>query len=124
MFSRGIRGAITIDTDSAEQIEKATVELYSQMIESNNINSENISHILFSVTKDIKSAFPAKFVRENFDIQYVPLLCFNEMDVEPALKRCIRILMVVNTDKLQNEIKHIYLGGAKVLRADLTSDSD
>lgn len=119
MFSRGIRGAITIEDDNQELMEKATIELFSKMIESNDVEIENISHILFTLTKDLKSAFPAKFVRRNFKIQYVPLLCVNELDVEPSLKKCLRILMVVNTEKKQDEIKHIYLGGAKILRSDL-----
>lgn len=119
MFSRGIRGAITIEEDNQELMEKATIELFTKMIKSNDVEIENISHILFTLTKDLKSAFPAKFVRRNFKIQYVPLLCVNELDVEPSLKKCLRILMVVNTEKKQDEIKHIYLGGAKILRSDL-----
>lgn len=119
MFSRGIRGAITVDEDNQEMLEKATVELYGKMVELNGVKSEDISHIFFSLTKDLKSAFPAKFVRRNFQIQYVPLLCVNEMDIEPSLKHCLRILMVVNTEKSQEDIKHVYLGGAKILRSDL-----
>lgn len=122
MFSRGIRGAITVDEDNQEMLEKATVELYSKMVELNDVKSEDISHILFSLTKDLKSAFPAKFVRRNFQIQYVPLLCVNEMDIEPSLKHCLRILMVVNTEKSQEDIKHVYLGGAKILRSDLVNE--
>ncbi len=122
MYSRGIRGAITIDADTPEMIEKATVELFSKIIESNEIAIEDISHILFTMTKDLKTSFPAKFVRRNFKIQYVPLLCVNEMDIEPSLKKCLRILMVVNTEKKQNEIKHVYLGGARILRSDLVSE--
>lgn len=119
MFSRGIRGAITVEQDTKEQLEKATVELYSKIVEANDLKTENISHIIFTLTKDLKSAFPAKFLRENFDIPYVPLMCMNELDVELSLQKCLRVLVVVNTDKKQDEIKHIYLGGAKVLRRDL-----
>lgn len=122
MVSRGIRGAITVDEDSQESLEKAAVELYSKIIETNQVETENISHIIFTMTKDLKSAFPAKFIRRNFNIQYVPLICVNEMDIEPSLKKCLRMLVVVNTDKKQNEIKHIYLGAAKILRSDLVTD--
>ena len=123
MFSRGIRGAITVEDDNQELLENATVELFSKMIELNEVEFENISHVVFTLTKDLKSAFPAKFVRRNFPVQYVPLLCMNEMDIEPSLKRCLRILMVVNTDKKQDEIKHVYLRGAKILRSDLANES-
>ncbi len=124
LYSRGIRGAITVDEDTQEALEQATVELYSKMIAQNDIKTEDISHIMFTLTKDLKSAFPAKFVRKNFKIQYVPLICVNEMDIEPSLKKCLRILMVVNTEKKQDEIKHVYLGGAKILRSDLLSKED
>ena len=120
--SRGIRGAITLEQDTTEQLEKATVELYSKIIEANEVKTEDISHIIFTLTKDLKCAFPAKFLRENFDMPFVPMMCFNELDVEASLEKCLRILIVVNTNKRQDEIKHIYLGGAKVLRKDLTSD--
>mgnify|MGYP000263047640 CR=1 FL=1 len=69
MFSRGIRGAITVDEDSQDLLEKAAVELYSKMIEANEVKTEDISHIIFTMTKDLKSAFPAKFIRRNFNIQ-------------------------------------------------------
>lgn len=119
MFSRGIRGAITVEQDTKEQLEKATVELYSKIVEANDVKTEDISHIIFTLTKDLKCAFPAKFLRENFDIPYVPMMCMNELDVESSLQKCLRVLVVVNTDKKQDEIKHIYLGGANVLRSDL-----
>lgn len=119
MYTRGIRGAITVTEDSPKAIEDATVKLLSKIIESNNVEIENISHILFTLTKDLKSAFPAKFARENFDIKYVPLMNVNELDIDGSLKKCLRILMVVNTTKAQNEINHIYLEGASVLRSDL-----
>ena len=119
MYTRGIRGAITVTEDSPKAIEDATVKLLSKIIESNNVEIENISHILFTLTKDLKSAFPAKFARENFDIKYVPLMNVNELDVDGSLEKCLRILMVVNTTKAQNEINHIYLEGASVLRTDL-----
>lgn len=119
MYTRGIRGAITVTEDSPKAIEDATVKLLSKIIESNNVEIENISHILFTLTKDLKSAFPAKFARENFDIKYVPLMNVNELDVDGSLKKCLRILMVVNTSKTQSEINHIYLEGASVLRLDL-----
>lgn len=122
MYSRGIRGAITIDEDTPELIEKAVVELFGKILETNEVETDDISHILFTMTKDLKASFPAKFIRRNFQVQYVPLLCVNEMDVEPSLKRCLRILVVVNTEKTQKEIKHIYLGGAKILRSDLVNE--
>ena len=119
MLARGIRGAITVNDDSVESIKEATIELFQAVLDANSVNTADIAYILFTMTKDLKSAFPAKFARENFDIKYVPLMNVNELDVEPSLEKCLRLLMVVNTEKSQDEIKHIYLKGAKVLRPDI-----
>lgn len=124
MYSRGIRGAITVESDTQEDLEKASVELFKQIIQKNEIEIKDISHIIFTMTKDLKNTYPAKFIRRNFDIQYVPLLCVNEMDIEPSLKKCLRMLVVVNTEKEQNQIKHVYLGGAKILRSDLANEQN
>ena len=85
----------------------------------NEVEAENISHVIFTCTKDINAAFPAKFARELFDWQYVPMMCYNELDVPNSLPLCIRALVVINTQKSQQEIKHVYLKGAAVLRPDL-----
>ena len=119
MYTRGIRGATTVNIDTPEAIKKATIELFDEIINVNEINYEDISHIIFTMTSDLKSAYPAKFVREHFNLKYVPLACMNELEIENSLKKCIRILIVVNTNKSQSEIKHIYLAGAKTLRKDL-----
>ena len=114
MFSRGIRGAITVENDTVEEIGQATVEMFSKIIELNDVKIEDISHIIFTMTKDLKTAFPARFMRANFDVSYVPMMCMNELNIEPSLTKCIRVLVVVNTEKTQQEIKHVYLKGAKV----------
>jgi chorismate mutase len=39
------------------------------------------------------------------------------------LSRCIRILIQINCQKTQLEIKHCYLRGAKILRKDLIKET-
>ena len=119
MFTRGIRGAITVKNNTIEDIKKATITLVSEMIEKNNIKLSDVSHCIFTMTNDLDAAYPAKFVREELKFDYVPLLCFNELNIQNSLKMCIRALIVINTEKTQEEIKHIYLEGAKILRPDL-----
>ena len=121
MTTRGIRGAITVDSNTSEDIEIATIELLKGLLTQNNIETENISHVIFTLTKDLNAAFPAKFARKNFDWDFVPMMCFNELDIENSLKMCLRVLVVVNSDRKQNEIKHVYLKGAKALRPDLNN---
>ena len=120
MFSRGIRGAITVEFDTPDNIKEATIELVTEILEKNSIKTEDISHVIFTLTKDLKSAFPAKFAREYLNFSSVPMMCFNELQIDGSLEKCLRILIVVNTEKQQEEIQHVYLKGAKVLRSDLT----
>ena len=48
-----------------------------------------------------------------------PLMCQVEIDVPGALPRCIRVLMLINTELKPEEVQHIYLRGARQLREDL-----
>lgn len=119
MLIRGIRGATTIDQDQGQQIIEATQELLQIMIEKNQLETEDIASVLFTTTSDIKSAFPALAAR-NLGWDKVPLMCCQEIEVSGSLPLCIRILMHVNTNKKQAEMKHIYLKEARKLRADLS----
>ncbi len=120
MYQRGIRGAITVDSNSIEDIKKATIELISEIKKNNNYKESDISNVIFTMTKDLDAAYPAKFAREKFmEWQYIPMMCVQELDIENSLQKCLRILIVINTDLAQNEIKHVYLKGAEKLRKDL-----
>ena len=122
LVSRGIRGAITINSDTKEEIKSATVELLNEMIKQNEIDIEDIAFAIFTVTKDIKSDFPAKYARLEMGFKYVPMMNYLEADITGAIEKCIRVMLNVNTSKKQNEIKHIYLRDAKKLRQDLNQD--
>jgi chorismate mutase len=50
----------------------------------------------------------------------VPLLCAREVPVPGSLPRVIRTLVHYYADE-DHEPRHVYLGAAKVLRADLES---
>lgn len=115
---RGIRGAITVDVNQEEDILLASHELLVEMLSKNDVDQQDIVSIFFSVTKDLDQAFPAKAARQ-MGLLDTPLLCLNEIDVENGLKKCIRLLMHVNSNKDQASIKHCYLKGAIILRPDL-----
>jgi len=119
MFCRGIRGATTLQADTKEEIQKATVELLNKMLEENDIKKEDIAFAIFTTTTDIKAAFPAKFARIDCGFNFVPMMCYHELDVKDSLKMCLRILLNINTTKTQKDIKHIYLKGAAALREDI-----
>ena len=120
--TRGIRGATVVSSNISEDIEKATVELTNEIIAQNSIMVQDIAFAIFTLTKDLNAAFPAKFARLNCGFDMVPMMCYQELDVPNSIRMCLRVLFVVNTDKNQNEIKHVYLKGAKSLRTDLERD--
>lgn len=116
---RGVRGAITVLEDKEGEIVSATERLVRQMIQENQISSNDVASIFISVTEDISATFPAKAVRLIEGWTYVPVMCMNEIPVPNGLKKCIRVMMHVNTSTVQEDIQHIYLDGAEVLRPDL-----
>ena len=89
------------------------------MIAENDIHPSNVSHIFISATKDINAAFPAQALRKIEGWKYVPVMCMAEMDVPNSLSKCIRIMMVVDTERKQEEINHVFLHNAVQLRPDL-----
>lgn len=108
MAVRGIRGATTAPGNNPDDIYQATSELLTEMISANSILTEDIASVFFSATLDLNSAFPARAARD-MGWSRVPLFCHTEIDVPGALKQCIRILMLVNTNLAQDHIRHIYL---------------
>ena len=116
---RGIRGATTVREDSSQEVLTATRELLEAIRQSNGFKVDDIASILFTVTQDVRSAFPAEAAR-SIGWDRVPLLCFQEIQVPGSLPRCIRVLVHVNTEMTQQEIKHVYLHEAAALRRDLT----
>ncbi len=122
MFVRGVRGAITVEENSAEAILSATEEMLVWLIEANGIEEDDVASVLFTSTPDINAAFPAKAAR-NMGWRHVALMGFQEIDVPEGLKMCVRVLIHWNTDKSNHELKHAFLRGAMALRPDLVKKS-
>ncbi|MCZ8520530.1 MULTISPECIES: chorismate mutase [Paenibacillus] len=120
MFVRGIRGAITVEHNEENEILSATTELLHQIVLENGIVPEEIAGVFITVTPDLTAAFPAKTIRQMQDWTLVPLMCSLEIPVEGSLPKCIRFMVMVNTEKKQDEIVHVYLREAMRLRPDLT----
>lgn len=118
MRCRGIRGAITVPDNDREDIMTATKKLLNEILRANEIEIDDIGAIFFSTTPDLDAEFPAAATRELGWPQHIALLCAHEMNVPGALPHCLRILMLVNTEKKAEEIAHIYLGEAKKLKED------
>jgi chorismate mutase len=115
---RGVRGAITVERDDATLLLDATERLLRAIVAENDIRSDDVASALFTLTPDLVSQFPAAAARR-MGWTLVPLLNFTEIAVPDGLPRVIRVLLHVNTDKRQDQIVHVYLDGARVLRPDL-----
>ncbi len=115
MITKGVRGAITVENNTKEDIKSATIELLEKLIKENNIKKENISHAIFTLTNDLNAEFPAKFARLDFGWDNIAMMCFHELDVPNSLEKCLRVLVVVNVED-NFEPKFVYLKGAEKLR--------
>lgn len=115
---QALRGATTIDADTAEQVYERVEALLAQMFERNALHHDDIIDIFLTATNDIHSVFPAAAAR-SFGLGDVPLLCAQELDIEGAAPRCIRILAHVYTETPRADLRHVYLEGAAGLRDDL-----
>jgi chorismate mutase len=113
---RALRGATTVDQDTPEQVTQRTQALLAAMVARNGVDHKRVISVLFTVTDDIHSMFPATAARAA-GFGDVPLLCARELDINGAQPRCIRVMMHLETSN--EDLHHIYLEGARGLRDDL-----
>jgi len=113
-----LRGATTVDADEPSLIEQAVVEVLGELLARNGLTEQDCISILFTVTPDLVSAFPATAARLG-GFGEVPLICAQEIPVPGATPRCIRVLLHVHTPRSRAELHHVYLRGAQGLRDDL-----
>ncbi len=116
--THAIRGATSVDEDDPKQIAEATRELLGQIVERNSLEVEEIVSVLFTVTHDLRSAFPALAAREMGWVG-VPLLCASEIPVEGSMERCLRALVQVEPRAPRPLDTHVYLRKAIALRPDV-----
>jgi chorismate mutase len=116
---RGVRGATTVESNTREAILEASRELLAEIVRLNDIEADDVASVWFTTTPDLNAEFPAVAAREDFGWHNVALMCAHEMSVPGSLPMCLRILLHINTERAQNQIRHVYLRGAAVLRQDL-----
>ena len=117
MKVRGIRGATTVEANNREEILSATHEVLQQMISENDVPEDDISAVFFTTTRDLNAEFPAAAARIHMGWTNAALMSGHEMDVPGSPQKCIRVLMLVNTQKNSDEINHVYLRRAVNLRS-------
>lgn len=118
MKFRGVRGAITVEENTAGAIWSATAELLQTLIAANGIEEDDVASVIFSCTPDLNAAYPAKAARD-LGWRQVALMGCVEMDVPGGVPRCIRVLIHWNTTRRNAELRHVFLRGAQALRPDI-----
>ena len=120
MALRGIRGAITVSSNTKEDIWQAALQVITEILSKNKLKAEQIGAAIFSSTEDLTAAFPSTGIRKLPIFSLVPLFDTREPAIENSLPMCVRLLLLVDTDKNPRDICHVYLGNAKYLRPDLS----
>jgi chorismate mutase len=115
---RAIRGATQVGANDRESILEGTAELVSEVMTRNELCTDDVISVIFTVTPDLDAEFPALAARK-IGFHDVPLLCANEIPVSRALPRVVRLMMHVNTDRPRSDVQHVYLRGAAALRLDI-----
>ncbi len=118
MALRAVRGAVQLDVDERVHLVSSVAELVKAVLDENGLAPDDLVSVLFTATPDIHSEFPALAARQT-GLGAVPLLCAQELDIDGAMPRVVRLLAHVETDRPRDEIKHVYLRGAAALRRDL-----
>lgn len=114
---RAVRGAITVAADTSDDIREGTIELLQTILERNDLVHDDLVSIIFTVTHDLVSDFPAVAARE-IGLASVPLLCSQEIPVAGSMPRCVRVMVHCYAPP-ERRIRHVYLRDARQLRLDL-----
>ena len=115
MLCRGIRGATVAAANTKEEILSATQELLRKMLAANYVDKNSVACMFFTTTPDLNAEFPALAARQ-MGWTDTALMCNQEIPVPGSLQKCIRIMVLFNTEKRPEDIRHVYMNGAEVLR--------
>ncbi|MEU6948385.1 chorismate mutase [Streptomyces sp. NPDC046332] len=118
MAVRAVRGAVQLERDEAGHMSERVEELLTTVLERNGLEPDDLISVWFTATPDLHSDFPAAAARR-IGIVDVPLICAQELDIEGAMPRVVRLLAHVESELPKSAIAHVYLGAAAALRKDI-----
>jgi chorismate mutase len=115
---RAIRGATTVNDNTAEAMTAAVLELLAALEDRNHLDPQDMISAIFTATQDLDAIFPAQVARQRPRWDGVALMDVQQMHVAGSLPYCIRVLVHANVPS-NRSIDHVYLRGASNLRPDL-----
>ena len=118
MALRAFRGATRLTADDPVEMTEAVEELVSTVLARNGLVVDDLVSMIFTATPDLVCMFPAAAAR-GLGLGDVPLICAQEIAVPGALARVVRVMVHAESPLSRQEISHVYLRGAEVLRQDL-----
>ena len=118
MTVRAIRGAVQVEANEREAILEGTTELVNEVMGRNDLTTDEVISVLFTMTPDLTAEFPALAARK-LGFHDVPLICASEIPVPSAMPRVVRLMAHVETDRPRAALQHVYLRGAAALRLDI-----
>ncbi len=118
MAVRAVRGAVQLERDEAGHMDEQVAALLTAIMERNELTVDDLISLWFTATPDLRSDFPAAAAR-GLGITDVPLICAQELDIEGAMPRVVRVLAHIESDRPRAGITHVYLGAAAALRKDI-----
>lgn len=113
-----LRGAVTLDADTKEEVELKTQRLVKEMLSRNDLAHDDLVSMIFTATDDVTTEFPAAAARM-LGLGDVPLICARELGIAHGMPLCIRVMIHCYSDRNRGELHHVYLDGARALRDDL-----
>ena len=113
-----IRGAVTVDSDTIEDVDAAVKEMLDAIYRENGITEEDVVFTLFSQTSDITVRNAAAAARKNGYSTHTPLFCVQEASVKNMLPLTVRVMIEVEK-KMDKKPVMVYLKGAAALRPDI-----
>jgi chorismate mutase len=115
---RAVRGAVQVAGNDRAEILASTAELVTEVMNRNDLSTDDVISVIFTATPDLTAEFPALAARK-LGFQEVPRLCAAEIGVPGAMPHVVRLMMHVETAKPRAALQHVYLHGATALRLDI-----
>jgi len=119
---RALRGATTVDDDTAEEVRSRVGELVLALLERNGLGTDDLISLFVTATADLHSFHPATAARA-CGLGEVAILGAQELVIDGSLPKCVRLLAHVEIDRPRDQLRHVYLHGAVALRPDLAARS-